>query len=68
MKLLAALVALNVAFLVSVASPPSPEQAAARLSAAAARSAAAAHVQQAATPASEAPHLVVAGAPAPVRS
>jgi hypothetical protein len=65
MKLLAALVALNVAFLVSVATPPSREQAAARLSAAAARSAAA--VQQAATGA-EAPHIVAAGAPAPGRS
>jgi hypothetical protein len=68
MKLLAALVALNVAFLVSIAVPPSPDQAAARLAAAAARSAAAAQVRQAVAAGPEAPHLVRADAPAPGRS
>jgi len=59
MKLLAALVALNVAFLVSIARPPSPEQAAARLAGAAARAAAAV---QARAPGAGTPRLVRADA------
>lgn len=68
MKLLAALVALNAAFLVSVATPPSAEQAAARLAGAAARSAAAAQLRVAPAAAVEAPRFVRAAAPAPSRS
>jgi hypothetical protein len=59
MKLLAALAALNAAFLVSIAVPPSAEQAAARLSAAEARATAAAQGRAAAVESADAPLLVV---------
>jgi hypothetical protein len=59
MKLLAALVALNAAFVVSIATMPSAEQAAARLSAASARATAAAQVRAAAAASAEAPVVVV---------